>query len=72
MSFPFNRNLKLHSNIFTDSIYPKNTVLKKKNDNSRFNNYSTNKEEILIDNLFESRLNYLQQNHYDDKKINYI
>ena len=51
---------------------PKNTVLKKKNDNSRFNNYSTNKEEILIDNLFESRLNYLQQNHYDDKKINYI
>ena len=51
---------------------PKNTVLKKKNDNSRFNNYSTNKEEILIDNLFESRLNYLQQNNYDDKKINYI
>lgn len=27
MSFPFYRNLKLHSNIFTKSIYPTNTVL---------------------------------------------
>ena len=27
MSFPFNRNFKLHSNVFTKSIYPANTLL---------------------------------------------
>lgn len=27
MSFPFNRNFKLHSNVFTKSIYPANAVL---------------------------------------------
>lgn len=75
MSFPFNRNLKLHSNIFTESIYPKNTVLNEYVDikqlysiiqNSENVKYTTNHpQHVLYGSIHDQLIKY--NSLYDEK-----